>query len=572
MSHPNADRSNDTGPRRTVYPIMTEKTFTPLYAPCFEARSRESPAFQDRPTSHWFDKQPRRFTAEQREHTTLLFGGLTVAQDRFIQAALTGLGYKTLALDCPDSKSLNLGKEFGNRGQCNPTYFTVGNLLKYLHHLRDEQGIPTPDIVENYLFVTAGTCGPCRFGMYATEYRKALRDAGFEGFRVLLFQQTDGLKQATGDNDGLAMDTRFFLQLVKAVIAGDVLNAMGYRIRAFELKPGDTDAAMKRCHGHVIEALSRRRSLLRALWRCRRELARVAVDRTQLRPRIAVIGEFWAMTTEGEGNYRLQQFLESEGAEVDVQLITAWLLYLIWGKRYDVRRREDLAPLGGSDADSPDPRGLLVRLWLADRSIRGMFQVFARVTGLYDYHLPDMEALANLSHDLYDNHLRGGEGHMEVGKVMMNVIHNKVNMTISVKPFGCMPSSGISDGVQSLVTELYPKTIFLPIETTGDGAVNIYSRIQMQLFKARQAAQQDVDEAYGRYGIDAEAVDRYLRTHPRLQRPLHRSPHSAGSTSADLIHDIGARLRSWRRIRETANRFVRAFGLGARTSPSDRRA
>jgi predicted nucleotide-binding protein (sugar kinase/HSP70/actin superfamily) len=25
--------------------------------------------------------------------------------------------------------------------------------------------------------------------MYVTEYRKALRDAGFDGFRVLLFQQ-----------------------------------------------------------------------------------------------------------------------------------------------------------------------------------------------------------------------------------------------------------------------------------------------------------------------------------------------------------------------------------------------
>ncbi len=49
------------------------------------------------------------------------------------------------------------------------------------------------------MFLTAGACGPCRFGMYVTEYRKALRDAGFDGFRVMLFQQQGGLKQATGD-------------------------------------------------------------------------------------------------------------------------------------------------------------------------------------------------------------------------------------------------------------------------------------------------------------------------------------------------------------------------------------
>ena len=44
-------------------------------------------------------------------------------------------------------------------------------------------------------------------------------------------------------------------------------------------------------------------------------------------------------------------------------------------------------------------------------------------------------------------------------------------MTISVKPFGCMPSAAVSDGVQSKITDLYPEAIFLPIETTGDGVL-----------------------------------------------------------------------------------------------------
>ena len=43
---------------------------------------------------------------------------------------------------------------------------------------------------------------------------------------------------------------------------------------------------------------------------------RVKVDRTQPKPKVSIIGEFWAMTTEGDGNYQLQRFLESEGAEV----------------------------------------------------------------------------------------------------------------------------------------------------------------------------------------------------------------------------------------------------------------
>ncbi len=41
--------------------------------------------------------------------------------------------------------------------------------------------------------------------------------------------------------------------------------------------------------------------------------------------------------------------------------------------------------------------------------------------GLYGYHLPDMDDIAAISHEYYNNDLRGGEGHMEVGKLIMNV-------------------------------------------------------------------------------------------------------------------------------------------------------
>ena len=518
------------------------------YLEQFESDERIRLGLEEKPVDHWYDSVPMRFTREQREHTTLLFAGLTIAQDRFIEAALKGLGYKVKALDCPDNKALNFGKEFGNRGQCNPTYFTVGNLLKYLHYLRDEKGLSKDDIVKNYLFVTAGSCGPCRFGTYVTEYRKALRDADFEGFRVLLFQQQGGLNQVAGDNCGLLLNKSFFIKVITADIVGDILNVLGYRIRPFELEKGMTDFVLKRCQDDICKALAENRSVIMALYRCRKELEKIRIDRTQPKPRVAIIGEFWAMTTEGDGNYKLQKFLESEGAEVDIQTVTAWILYTIWGGIYDIRRRENLK---GMDSDSLglqgiNSRNLSIKLWCADKAIRIVFQFFARIIGLKDFHLPDMDELAKISHRFYDNHLRGGEGHMEVGKVMMNVIHNKVNMTVSVKPFGCMPSSGVSDGVQSLITELYPKTIFLPIETTGDGAVNVYSRIQMQLFKARQVVKQEIAQVCKEYNLDNEIIEQYLSRHPQMQGALHRSPHQAGSSSADLIHEIGTKIRRWK--------------------------
>jgi len=515
----------------------------------FETEERKRLGLPIETAQHWFDAVPREFTREQREHTTILVSGLTMAHDLFIQAALRGIGYKVLALDVPDNDALQYGREYGNRGQCNPTYFTVGNLVKYLDNLRD-QGKTKEEIVKNHVFITAGACGPCRFGTYVTEYRKALRDSGFDGFRVLLFQQTGGLKQATGDGVGLEMNPTFFWGVIRAILIGDSLNALGYRIRPYEVVPGSADRAIEVSKRIISEAFENNTSLPLALYKARREMGKVKVDRTRPKPRVGIIGEFWAMTTEGDGNYGLQRFLEAEGAEPDIQLVIAWLLYMVWQGRYDTAQRANLRGVdkskeehGGSkfSLKGVDVRKRLATLWAGEKVLRGLFTTFAKALGLNDYHLPDMQQIAEVSHAFYDNNLRGGEGHMEIGKLIQNVAYSKVNMTLSVKPFGCMPSSSVSDGIQSFITELYPQGIFLPIETNGDGAVNVYSRVQMQLFKAKQLAQKEVDKALADVGMTIEEVRTYLHKHPSMMHPFHRSPHMAGCTAADLVYEVGAR-------------------------------
>ena len=194
------------------------------------------------------------FWADQVPHTTILVSGLSMAHDHLVAAALAGIGYRVAKLEVPDVESLQYGKEFGNRGQCSPTYFTVGNLVKHLVHMRDVEGVPTEKIVDSFIFLTAGGCGPCRFGMYVTEYRKALRDAGFDGFRVLTFQMAGGIQQATGKELGLKIDPQFAWHVVRSLIAGDVLNLQGYRMRPYEVEPGATNQAIEECKAILAEA------------------------------------------------------------------------------------------------------------------------------------------------------------------------------------------------------------------------------------------------------------------------------------------------------------------------------
>ena len=522
----------------------------------FEAEERQRMGLGEKPAAvaekAAFEARPQ--YREQRFHdpktatkskTTLLVSGLTLAQDLLVSGALTGTGYRVIAMDCPDTTSLRIGKEFGNRGQCNPTYFTVGNLVKYLIELRDRDGLTTKQIIDDYVFLTAGSCGPCRFGMYVTEYRKALRDAGFEGFRVLLFQMAGGIKQASGDeslSDGLVMGPPFFWAIAKALLIGDVLNAVAYRLRPFEVEAGATDTALEAAKALLYKAFVDQSNLIVAMWKVRRLFAAVKLDKLRPRPKVGIIGEFWAMTTEGDGNYHLQRFLQDEGAEVDIQLITAWILFMVWEARRDTRHRMNLKKddAARKGLAGKDPAKKIRMTYLADKALRVLFQGFANLIGLHGYTLPDMEEVARVAKDFYNHDVRGGEAHLEVAKNILNVLHAKVNMTLSVKPFGCMPSSGVSDGVQSAITELYPEAIFLPIETTGDGAVNVYSRVQMMLFKARKAAQRELDEVLEAYGMSLPEMQKFVAKVPLISHPLFHPPHRHGSSAADIAELAGA--------------------------------
>src|SRR5262249_2344271 len=110
--------------------------------------------------AHFRRPVERPFTAAERNRVTILFGGLTWKHEWLIRSAFESAAYKAALLPTPDVAGFQLGKEYGNNGQCNPTYFMVAHLIKYLQWL-ESQGLSRQEIIDNYVFFTAGSCGPC---------------------------------------------------------------------------------------------------------------------------------------------------------------------------------------------------------------------------------------------------------------------------------------------------------------------------------------------------------------------------------------------------------------------------
>ena len=441
----------------------------------------------------WRDVPKDPITYVSNEETVFLFGGLTILQDKLIQSALRSLGENFIALPNPDFKSFQTGKAFGNRGQCNPTYFTVGNLVKYLQNLRDTTGLSNKEIVAKYVYVTAGGCGPCRFGMYITEYKKALHDAGFDGFRITSFEHDKGIFQGEDEAKQLLnFSPKFFITLIKAVIIGDIINILGYRMRPYEIEAGAVDKAIEVCRLRISQAFEDKKNLTKTLWSCRDILSAVKLNRLQPKAKVLVMGEFWAAMTEGDGNYNLHKFLEAEGAECIPQPIMNRLMLSIWEAERKLQKQENLTKETDKKIDFTNTKSRLL-LVLAKTAVKTYFTLYAKAIGLHAYEIPNMQKLATLAKTYYTLDCEGGEGHLEVAHLIESVKENLSHLTISVKPFGCMPSSAVSDGVQSLVTNRFPSVNFLSIETSGEGAANFYSRVQMALFKAKQSAKEEFE-------------------------------------------------------------------------------
>src|SRR5438445_94632 len=219
-------------------------------------RLEREAGIEDKMIQHFARPKENPFTKAQRGHTTLLFGGLTWKHEKLIHGAFESLGYKCEAIPTPNVKAFQAGKEYGNNGQCNPTYFTVGNLVQFLQRL-EADGMSRQDIINNYVFFTAGSCGPCRFGMYEAEYRFALQNAGFDGFRVLLFQQQEGIKAASGE-PGLKFTVDFGMGMLNALHLADVMNDLLYQIRPFEVHQGKTDVIFPEAMDILCDTLRNR--------------------------------------------------------------------------------------------------------------------------------------------------------------------------------------------------------------------------------------------------------------------------------------------------------------------------
>jgi predicted nucleotide-binding protein (sugar kinase/HSP70/actin superfamily) len=177
------------------------------------------------------------------------------------------------------------------------------------------------------------------------------------------------------------------------------------------------------------------------------------------------------------------------------------------------------------------------RIALAERLLGRMYDRLRGALGGTTHKLVNQLHLQRLGHPFYNTNAEGGEGHLEVAKNIYYFHKNLCHMVMSLKPFGCMPSTQ-SDGAQAAVVGKFPDMVYLPVETSGEGEINAHSRAQMALGEARKKCK----EEYARALADTKRTDAEMRS------GLYHVPedHRYAGTAARFVAHVAKQMETGR--------------------------
>jgi hypothetical protein len=216
--------------------------------------------------------------------------------------------------------------------------------------------------------------------------------------------------------------------------------------------------------------------------------------------------------------------------------VATWISYILFSTAELYKETRGLA-----DNEAPPTRWQLTRraklafkynlnlklMAIALSLVKREYERLRQSLGGTAHELVSQLELQRLGNPYYDSRSEGGEGHMEVAKNIYYANNHLAHMVLSLKPFGCMPSTQ-SDGAQAAVVSHFSDMIYLPVETSGEGDINAYSRVQMALGEAKVKSKNELLEVVGRTGYSLEQLQAFVAANRDLRRPIQTIPHTKG--------------------------------------------
>ncbi len=444
---------------------------------------REKNDMEPKKTSYKCRKIP--FTEDMRKKHTILAPEMSPIHFQFLQEAFRQSGYNMVVLPSVYNKAVEEGLKYVNNDACYPAIIVIGQIIEALKSGKYN--------LNSTSVMISQTGGGCRATNYIGFLRKALKDAGFENIPVISLN-AKGIEK----NPGFKLSLSLLNRCLMALIYGDVLMNVLYRVRPYEKIKGSADKLYEKwakiCKGSLkVGDKSSFKKNIKALVK---EFESFEII-DKIKPRVGLVGEI-LVKFHPLANNNVVKVLEDEGAEAVMPGLTDFMLNCALDAdfRYKNLSGSRLSQLLGLAAIN------IIEFY------RNAYRDVLKNSSRFHAPKPIFEIAKGASSVVSLGH-QTGEGWFLTGE-MVELIESGVKNIICMQPFACLPNHITGKGMMKELKRLYPGTNIVAVDyDPGASEVNQLNRIKLMIATAfdnleNPAANENCSEKEVCYGFKAK--------------------------------------------------------------------
>lgn len=406
------------------------------------------------------NKERIAFTMEMRQKYTILAPQMAPIQFQFLEAAFNTSGYDVKMLEKVTPEDVEVGLKYVNNDACYPAIIVIGQMLRAL-----QSGAIDPH--RTALIITQ-TGGGCRASNYISFLRKALKDSGLE-FVPVISLSAQGLE----NHPGIKITPSLMNKALLAILYGDLLMRVLYRVRPYELVPGSAEELYEKWCAIGKENIENgsNRIFKQNVERLVHEFDTLPLTDV-IKPKVGLVGEI-LVKFHPYANNEVVETIEAEGGEAVMPDLLDFFFYCSYNEKFKYHTlNKSLKGLVTSDAI----------IWYLNRKRKPICDALAKSKRFSPPH--EISHLAErASHVLSLGH-QMGEGWFLTAEII-SLIEDGVNNVICMQPFGCLPNHVTGKGVVKELRRIYPLSNVVTVDyDPGSSHVNQLNRIKLMMATA----------------------------------------------------------------------------------------
>ncbi len=400
-----------------------------------------------------------------RKDYTILIPNMAEIHFELLNRVLRQHGYKTELLRTSGREIVDEGLNTVHNDTCYPALLVIGQLINAL-----KSGKYDPH--KTALLITQ-TGGGCRASNYIHLLRKALKKTGY-GYVPVISLNLSGLEK----NSGFKFTPVMAMKFLSCLIYGDLIMLLKNQVKPYEVNAGDTDALVEKWITKLIATFDKGKgygyyAMKRILPKITKDFAEIPVNKTD-KVKVGIVGEIYVKYSP-LGNNKLEEFLMSQGCEVNVPGLMGFVLF-----KTD-NRIEDINLYGGKKIKKLLMKALMKYMLHIEKCIASAAKAYGDFIAPASYmHLRE------LIKPVMGYGCKMGEGWLLTSE-MMELIESGYGNIVCAQPFGCLPNHIVGKGMIRKLREIYPESNIVPIDyDPGATQVNQENRIKLMIAVAKE--------------------------------------------------------------------------------------